>query len=107
MNSTIRKVKSAAYTFALLVMCPTAFATDIGAPASGFFAQIGTMLQDFVDFLEGPFGIFVPIVGLAAAVGVWMLGTRGGESLGWIGRVVIGALLILNIPALVIALQAV
>jgi len=94
-------------TLALLVAAPSAFATDIGAPDDGLFAFIGTFLQQFVDFLEGPFGLVVPIIGLALAVGVWMLGTRGGESLGWIGRVVIGALIIVNIPAMIIAIQGI
>ncbi len=94
-------------TLALMVTAPSAFATDIGAPDDGLFAFIGTFLQQFVDFLEGPFGLAVPIVGLALAVGVWMLGNRSGEGVGWIGRVVIGALVIINIPAMVIALQAI
>ena len=94
-------------TLALLVTAPSAFATDIGAPDDGLFAAIGKFLQQFVDFLEGPFGLVVPIVGLALAVGVWMLGQRGGEGFGWIVRVVIGALVIINIPAMIIALQGI
>lgn len=90
----------------LMMFTSVAFATDIGAPTAGFFAQIGGFLQDFVDFLEGPIGIFVPIVGLCLAVGVWMFSSRGGEQMGWIGRVVIGALMIVNIPSLVIAIRA-
>ncbi len=82
-------------------------ATDIGAPNTGLFAFIGTFMQEFVDFLEGPFGLVVPIIGLSLAVGVWMLGSRGGEGMGWIGRVIIGALVIVNIPAMVIAIRAI
>lgn len=81
--------------------------TDIGAPETGVFAFIGSFLQQFVDFLEGPFGLVVPIIGLSLAVAVWMLGSRGGESSGWIGRVVIGSLIIVNIPAMIIALQGI
>lgn len=81
-------------------------ATDIGSPATGFFSQIGAWMQDFVNFLEGPWGLFVPIVGLSIAVAVWMFSTRGNDQLGWVGRVVVGALMIVNIPSLVIAIQA-
>ena len=81
--------------------------TDIGAPTTGFFAQIGAVMQQFVNFLEGPFGLFVPIVGLSVAIGVWVLGTRSEGGMGWMGRVVMGSMLILNIPALIIALQAI
>ena len=94
------------YLVSCLLTSSRAFATDIGAPADGMFAQIGGWLQDYVDFMEGPWGLFIPIIGLSFAVAVWMLSTRGGEQLGWIGRVIIGSLMIINIPSLVIALQA-
>lgn len=91
----------------LLVLCSAkVYATDIGAPSTGFFSQVGGWLQAFVDFIEGPWGLFVSIIALAIAIGVWMFSTRGNEQLGWIGRVVIGVLLIVNIPGLIIALSA-
>lgn len=88
------------------VLASQAHATDIGAPSGGFFANIGAWMQDLVSFLEGPWGLFVPIVGLSIAIAVWMFSTRGNEQLGWVGRVVIGSLLIVNIPTTVIAIQA-
>lgn len=83
-----------------------AHATDLAANEDGFFASIGVFMQDFVNFLEGPWGIFVPIAGLSIAVAVWMFSTRGGEQMGWIGRVVFGSLLLVNVPSFVIAMQA-
>jgi type IV secretory pathway VirB2 component (pilin) len=91
----------------LAVIASPAFAgTDIGAPSSGFFAKMGKWLQEIVDFLEGPFGLFVCVAGLAMALLVWAVGTKSGEGLGMLGRVTIAVLLIINIPALVVSLQA-
>lgn len=105
MTSLTTRVSSITLAFAAWMFSQSALATDIGAPAGGFFSQIGAFLQGFVDFLEGPWGIFVPIVGLSIAVAVWMFSTKGNESLGWVGRVVVGSLMIINIPSLVIAIQ--
>jgi len=92
---------------AVMMSATTAIAgTNIGAPSSGFFAKVGAWLQALVDFIEGPWGIFVSIAGLALAVTVWMFSTRGGEQLGTIAKVIIAVLLIINIPALVVALRA-
>lgn len=79
--------------------------TDLGAPSSGFFAKFGKFMQQIVDFLEGPWGTFVAIVGLAAAATIWALGSRNDEGMGKTAKVIIAVLLILNIPALVIALK--
>lgn len=88
------------------VLTNQASATDLAANEDGFFASIGVFMQDFVNFLEGPWGLFVPIAGLSIAVAVWMFSTRGGEQMGWIGRVVFGSLLLVNVPSFVVAMQA-
>lgn len=95
----------------VLVLCvvavsPALAGTDIGAPGSGLFAKVGAVLQEFVDFFEGPVGLAVAIIGMVFAVGYWTLSSRGDQEIGWIGRVVIGAILIINIPGFVIAMQA-
>ncbi|WP_169697908.1 MULTISPECIES: TrbC/VirB2 family protein [Methylophaga] len=83
-----------------------AFATDIGAPSSGFFANIGQWMQDLVDFFEGPFGLFISIVALAIAAALWAFAPRGDEGLGKVSRVIIAVLVLVNIPGLIVALQA-
>jgi type IV secretory pathway VirB2 component (pilin) len=80
--------------------------TSIGAPSSGFFSQIGGWLQTFVDFLEGPWGLFICVAGLIAALTVWVIGTRSGEGLGMFGRVILAGIMIINVPSLIIALKA-
>ena len=91
----------------LFAASPVMAGTDIGAPGSGLFAKVGKVLQEFVDFFEGPVGLAVAILGMVFAVGYWNLSTRGDAELGWVGRVVIGAILIINIPGFVIAMKAI
>ncbi|MDR4483122.1 MAG: hypothetical protein R3B95_07840 [Nitrospirales bacterium] len=62
---------------------------DIGAPSSGLFAKVGkAVLQEFVDFFEGPVGLAVAILGMVFAVGLldplhpWGCGTRVGRARG-------------------------
>ncbi len=94
------------FVFSILFSNLVLAGTNIGSPKTGFFSQIGGWLQAFVDFLEGPWGLFITIAGLAFALTIWVIGTRSGEGLGMFGRVVIASILLINIPALVIALQA-
>jgi len=105
----LKYTKKSQYFFTLIfitLFTNQAMATDLATNEEGFFASIGIFMQDFVNFLEGPWGIFVPIAGLSIAVAVWMFSTRGGEQLGWIGRVIFGSLLLVNVPSFVIAMQA-
>ncbi len=89
------------------VASPVLAGTDIGAPGSGLFAKVGKVLQEFVDFFEGPVGLAVAILGMVIAVAYWTLSTRGDGEIGWVARVVIGAILIINIPGFVIAMKAI
>ncbi len=89
------------------VVGPAFAGTDIGAPGSGLFSKIGKVLQEFVDFFEGPVGLAVAILGMVAAVAYWTLSTRGDGEIGWVGRVVIGAVLIINIPGFIVAMRAI
>lgn len=86
---------------------PAFAGTNIGAPGSGMFAKVGKVLQEFVDFFEGPVGLAVAILGMVAAVAYWTLSTRGDGEIGWVGRVVIGAILIINIPGFIVAMRAI
>lgn len=106
--------QSSVWCVVLMVLClvgmmgvgPVLAGTDIGAPGSGLFEKVGKVLQEFVDFFEGPVGLAVAIIGMVFAVGYWTLSSRGDQEIGWIGRVVIGAILIINIPGFVIAMQS-
>jgi type IV secretory pathway VirB2 component (pilin) len=106
----IKKAKETAYTMATVVTLSTysvaANATDIGAPTSGFFASFGVWMQELVDFFEGPLGLFVSIVALSIAAIIWALGQRSDEGLGRVARVVMAVLVLVNIPGLVVAIQA-
>jgi hypothetical protein len=92
--------------FLLLASGVSHAATTIGAPSSGIFAKPGTLLQDAVDFVEGPWALFASIASLGAALFVWALGARSEEGLGKLGKVFIAGILFLNIAGLITALQA-
>ncbi len=101
----LRKAKGLLSLLGLLSFTPV-MATSIGAPSSGFFSQIGAWMQSFVDFLEGPFGLAVTVIGLGVALTVWIMGTRSGEGMGMFVKVIIAGMLLINIPSLIIALKA-
>ena len=80
--------------------------TELGGADVGFLEKAVVIMQNIVNFFEGPFGIFVAVVALALAIGVWVASSRGDGELGWIGRAVIGAMLLINITAIISNLRS-
>ncbi len=91
----------------LLGIRPALAGTDLGGADVGFLEKAVSAMQVIVNFFEGPFGLFVAVVSLVLAIGFWMFSTRGDAELGWIGRVVIGVILIVNIPGFIVAIRAI
>jgi type IV secretory pathway VirB2 component (pilin) len=69
---------------------------DIGTSGNTGFATIEAWLQSFVDFMDGPGGLAVVVVSIIAAVAAWMFAPRDGV-MGPIFRVVVGAIVIINV----------
>lgn len=75
----------------------SAAATNIGSTGNTGFALMEQWLQNFVDFMDGPFGVAVVSVSVILAACVWMFMPREG----WVGvtaRVVTAGLVIINVP---------
>lgn len=90
----------------LLMYQGIAHATDIGAPDDGVFAKLGALMQDLVDFFEGPLGLAVSIIGMSLALIVWVLGARSEDGLGRVGKAFIAIILLINVPGFIVAMQA-
>lgn len=99
-------LKKANLFLVLLGYQAVANATSIGAPTTGAFAKIGSLMQDFVDFFEGPLGLFVSIIAFTIAIIIWILGARSEDGLGRVGKVFIGVVLLINVPGFIIAMQS-
>ena len=92
----------------LVLLCPlgAVAGTELGGTDVGFLEKAVIVMQNVVNFFEGPFGIFVAVVAFAMAIGVWVMSSRGDGELGWLGRVAIGAMLLINITAIISNLKA-
>jgi len=86
--------------FALLIsLLTTAYAHagySLGGSGSGPFAKLTEWMQDFIDFMDGPMGIGIVVISLILGVVVWIWAPKSG-AVGVLVRVVIGAIVILNV----------
>jgi len=68
---------------------------DLGT-SEGPFSLITNWMQNFVDFMDGPAGVAMVVVSLIVGVAVWIWAPKSG-AVGLIFRVVIGAIVVLNV----------
>lgn len=73
---------------------------SIGTSGSTTFAKLTAWFQDFVNFMDGPFGLAVVIISLILAVCTWMFVPKEGIA-GPVLRVVVGAIVILNVTTFI------
>jgi type IV secretory pathway VirB2 component (pilin) len=69
---------------------------NIGTASGAGFAGLTTWMQNFVGFLNGPFGTMVVVVSLILAFATWTMAPREG-IVGPALRVVVSAIVILNV----------
>lgn len=69
---------------------------SIGTGGGTAYAKLTGWLQNFVDFMSGPFGIAVVIVSIILAFSVWSFAPKEGIA-GPILRLVVSAVVILNV----------
>jgi len=69
---------------------------NIGNAQGGQWALLTTWMQQFVSFINGPFGYMAVVVALVIAFVTWMFAPREG-IVGPALRVVTGAIVILNV----------
>lgn len=71
---------------------------------SGVFAFFASLLQDLVDFMSGPFGTAAVIVSTIVGFVTWVFAPKEGV-MGVVLRVVVAAIVILNIGTWIVALR--
>lgn len=84
----------------LLTYSPAFSAFDIGAPTTGPFAKLGSWFQQYVDFIDGPFGKAVVIIALVIATAIWMFAPKEGMT-SMALRIVVGGFVIFNVSAII------
>ncbi len=88
-----------------LFLTPCAQAgVDISAPSTGWFALLGTLLQDLVNFLDGPWALAMIIISIIVMVCMWIWAPKDG-AMGVFMKICVGAIVILNIPSFLALLQ--
>ena len=71
----------------------------------GFFAGLTTLMQEWSDFLAGPFAIMFIFIGALAAVVLWIAAPKAGEIMGYGIRTVVGGWVMFNLGALIVYLD--
>ncbi|MBL0319167.1 MAG: hypothetical protein IPP74_07750 [Alphaproteobacteria bacterium] len=69
---------------------------DIGAPSSGPFAKLGAWLQQYIDFMDGPFAVAAVVVSIILAIVIWNFSPREG-IMSHVLKAVISGIVLLNI----------
>ncbi len=94
----IRFVQTALQTLIISILFETQAMAgyDIGAPTSGPFAKLGSWLQDYVDFMDGPFAVAAVVLSLILALALWNFSPREG-IMAVAMKAVITGIVILNI----------
>lgn len=93
-------------SMAVVLMSPVAMAgTDLGDGGGATFAQLRAWMQDFVDFIDGPFGLAAVVISIVVAFTVWVFAPKEG-IMGPVLRVVIAGVAILNVAVMLASLRA-
>jgi type IV secretory pathway VirB2 component (pilin) len=69
---------------------------NIGTASGAQWAGLTTWMQDFISFMNGPFGTAVVVISLIVAFATWTMAPREG-IVGPALRIVVSALVILNV----------
>jgi len=76
-------------------------AVDIGSAGTGPLAGVVAFLQEIVDFMSGPFALFVLAGGLVSAICLWMWAPRENGAMSGMFRALFAGVLILNIGGII------
>lgn len=71
---------------------------NIGGGGGGDFAILRQWLQNFVDFMAGPFGLAVVIIAIIIGFATWAVLPKEG-IVGTVMRVVVAGIVIINVGA--------
>lgn len=82
---------------ALMAVSQTVLAAPtLGSGGGAAFAPLRTWLQNFVDFMAGPFGLAVVILSVILGFAAWAMLPKEG-IVGTIMRVVVAGVVIINV----------
>jgi type IV secretory pathway VirB2 component (pilin) len=96
------RLSSARIAKTLCMAAVLAFANDamagpsIGSGGGTAYTKLTAWLQNFVDFMSGPFGIAVVVVSIILAFSVWAFAPKEGIA-GPVMRIVVAAVVIVNV----------
>lgn len=99
MKKNVRKLSLKVSGFIIsLLMTQYAFAStySIGTGGGSAFDKITSLLQDWADFMTGPFGKFVVVIALVIGAIVWAVMPKHGV-LAVVLRAIIAGAVLLNI----------
>ena len=71
-----------------------------GSGGGGFFSGIVDFMQQWIDFIAGPWAILIVFIGLVTVLFVWIMAPKAGEAIGFGIRVVIGGFVLFNLAAI-------
>ncbi|BES73865.1 hypothetical protein RE428_48830 (plasmid) [Marinobacter nanhaiticus D15-8W] len=96
----------ASFAFAPAALAVENNELDLGSPADGPLAAIGTFMQELIDFVGGPGVLFIVFVCAVAAIGLWVAAPKmGGTAIAMLLRVLVGGILIFNVALIITWLQ--
>ncbi len=81
----------------------TQAAYNIGTTSQPWSQKIALWFQELVNLMEGPIGKALVFLSLLFVIAAWMWDPRNG-AMGWAIRVVVGAILIINLAAFISSL---
>lgn len=103
MRMTIRSPLLLALALTFLHFTP-AFAqtaVDIGTAGTGPLAGIANFLQEIVDFMSGPWALFVLAGGVIFAIVLWIWAPRENGAMAGMFRAIFGGVIILNVGGVI------
>lgn len=98
----IRLLTALPFLFASAVQAQGGNAPQLQTGGSGgFFNGIVDFMQQWMDFIAGPWAILIVFIGLVAVLFMWIMAPRAGEAIGFGIRVVIGGFVLFNLAAII------
>lgn len=71
-----------------------------GSGSGGFFDGIVAFMQQWIDFIAGPWAILIVFIGLVTVLFMWIMAPKAGEAIGFGIRVVVGGFVLFNLAAI-------
>jgi len=97
MKERVKTAAKCAAILGIMMGAQAAFAGySIGSGGGGTFALLRTWFQDFVDFMDGPFGIAAVVISLVLAFATWAFAPKEG-IVGPVLRIAMSGIVILNV----------